>query len=212
MAHQPLIPSTTRPKKKLDRRQRRTRKLLGAALLDLIQEQGLANISIQEITDRADVNRATFYLHYGSKEELLVDTLEERFDQLVEQMESQIENQAIWHSEKGELLIFEHVAEHAEFYKILLSDLSAGYTTELIINYVANIGKTEMQRDFPDRDPLEIEMISRHYAGSLYSLIVWWVNHDMPIPAEKMARWVYQTCLLGAASHFDMLPPSLDQT
>ena len=72
----------------MDRRKRRTRKYLGKALLELVQEKKWDQITIQDITDRADINRATFYLHYGSKEELLAESLEEYFDALVEQIAS----------------------------------------------------------------------------------------------------------------------------
>ena len=53
----------------MDRRVKRTRNLLGNALLELVQEKKFEQITIQDITDRADLNRATFYLHYGSKED-----------------------------------------------------------------------------------------------------------------------------------------------
>ena len=54
-------------KQKLDRRVRRTRRLLAEALVALIIEKEYETISITDITERADLNRATFYLHYGSK-------------------------------------------------------------------------------------------------------------------------------------------------
>ena len=70
---------------KVDRRIRRTRNQLGQALRELIIEKSYEAITIQDIADRADVNRATFYLHYGTKEELLVTSLTEIFDELVVQ-------------------------------------------------------------------------------------------------------------------------------
>ena len=54
-----------------DRRVRRTRHRLKEALLELIDERDYDAITIQEITDRADVGRSTFYSHFGSKEDLL---------------------------------------------------------------------------------------------------------------------------------------------
>ena len=66
-----------------DRRIRRTKKALKDALTEILIEGDYENASIQTITDRADLNRATFYLHYGAKEELLLVMIESRFDQLV---------------------------------------------------------------------------------------------------------------------------------
>ena len=60
-------------KKKLDRRVQRTRKLLNDALMSLIQEKGYDNVTIEDITERANLGRTTFYLHYQGKDDLLLD-------------------------------------------------------------------------------------------------------------------------------------------
>ena len=60
-------------KSKTDRRIQRTRQSLRTALLELIKEKGYDAISIEEITERANVGRATFYLHYKDKEDLLLE-------------------------------------------------------------------------------------------------------------------------------------------
>ena len=67
----------------IDPRVKRTRKLLQQALLDLLQEQSFAGISIQEITERATVNRATFYAHFPDKYALLDSVLQEQFQQRI---------------------------------------------------------------------------------------------------------------------------------
>ena len=55
-----------------DRRVQRTRALLLSALLDLIVEQGYEEITVQDIVDRANVGRSTFYAHFLDKRELLL--------------------------------------------------------------------------------------------------------------------------------------------
>lgn len=62
---------------KVDRRVRRTKDMLRGALLALIKEKGYERITVQEIIDRADVGRSTFYAHFRDKEDLLVYGLEE---------------------------------------------------------------------------------------------------------------------------------------
>ncbi|WP_415782960.1 TetR/AcrR family transcriptional regulator, partial [Bacillus manliponensis] len=56
---------------KTDLRIVRTRKLIKEAFLDLIQTKGYESITIQNIADSALINRATFYLHYKDKQDLL---------------------------------------------------------------------------------------------------------------------------------------------
>ena len=66
---------------RVDPRVKRTRKLLQQAFLELFQEKGFASISIQDITERATVNRATFYAHFPDKYALLDSIIREQFQQ-----------------------------------------------------------------------------------------------------------------------------------
>lgn len=65
--------------KRVDPRIKRTRKLLNQAFLELLNEKGFQSITIQDITDRAEVNRATFYAHYEDKYDLLDSYMREGF-------------------------------------------------------------------------------------------------------------------------------------
>lgn len=55
----------------IDRRTIRTKKMIRSALAELIDEKGFNNISVTDLTQRADINRGTFYLHYVDKYDLL---------------------------------------------------------------------------------------------------------------------------------------------
>src|SRR6266542_5467464 len=59
-----------------DRRVQRTRQLLQGALMSLIQEKGYEALTVQDILDRANAGRATFYAHFDDKEDLLVSRLD----------------------------------------------------------------------------------------------------------------------------------------
>ena len=71
-------------KSKTDRRIQRTRQSLRTALLELIKEKGYDAISIEEITERANVGRATFYLHYKDREDLLLEEFSEMANEKVQ--------------------------------------------------------------------------------------------------------------------------------
>ncbi|BEK90857.1 TetR/AcrR family transcriptional regulator [Nocardia seriolae] len=55
-----------------DRRVRRTRMALHRALIELMQQRPYARITVQDIIDRADIGRSTFYAHYQDKDDLLL--------------------------------------------------------------------------------------------------------------------------------------------
>ncbi len=63
-----------------DRRVQRTQALLQDALLALIEEKGYAAITVQDILDRANLGRSTFYMHYRDKDDLLVSGFEQLKD------------------------------------------------------------------------------------------------------------------------------------
>ena len=65
----------------MDRRIQRTRQLLHEALIELIQEKGYEAVTVQDILDRANLGRSTFYLHYRDKEELLLSGFERLRDE-----------------------------------------------------------------------------------------------------------------------------------
>lgn len=69
--------------KNVDPRVKRTRKLLQQAFMELLQEKGFSSISIQDIAERATVNRATFYAHFLDKYALMDSIIREQFQQFV---------------------------------------------------------------------------------------------------------------------------------
>lgn len=185
---------------KLDRRQRRTRRLLAEALIALIPEKGYDTLSITDITDRADLNRATFYLHYGSKEELLMDLLEERFDELVAEMEAnRVSDGPIWLTHMPELRIYEHLAEHHALYAILLGNQAVGHVVKRVLDYIADVVERHTLADMPQgfESPIPLPLMSRFVAGAMYAQLVWWLENDMPYPPEYMARLTHTLCMRG---------------
>lgn len=186
--------------KKIDRRVLRTRKMLSQALLALIVEREYESITIQDITERADLNRATFYLHYGTKEELLFAALEDKFDHFVEKhLRSQQGTQPLWDDEQGDVLLFEHVAENAALYKVLLGQRGMGYVISRIINYIAMVNQHEINSHIQKPDELAVEpaIVSQYFAGALFAVVSWWVQNDMPHSAEHMAHIVHKMCRTG---------------
>jgi AcrR family transcriptional regulator len=69
--------------KKVDPRVKRTRHLLQQAFWELMHEKGFSAISIQDIAERATLNRATFYSHFDDKYQLLDSIVREQFQQMV---------------------------------------------------------------------------------------------------------------------------------
>lgn len=188
--------------KKLDRRVRRTRKLLSESLLTLITEKDYDSITIQDITDQADLNRATFYLHYGTKEELLIAALESRFDEVVAKVEAKGGFMEDWTNWQDIVVIYEHVREYAPLYKVLLGGKGQAHVVNRIIDYIAEVDERSLRETLGNdvEPPIPLELVARQMAGSLYALLSWWVINDMPNSVEYMARVTHQLCMMGCIS------------
>ncbi|MEM7133116.1 MAG: TetR/AcrR family transcriptional regulator [Chloroflexota bacterium] len=202
------IQGKTKPK--VDRRVKRTKRMLGEAMLALVVEQKYDGITINDITKRADVNRATFYLHYASKDELLLEALEAKFEELVSSFEAISTEFPVWGSSKSDLMTFQHVADHAELYKVILGEQGMGYIINRILDYIAEISEKLLRASLPpDAElPIPVELIARHYAGSMYALLSWWVLNDMPYPAEYMASLSEKMCIEGVKPMFGEYGPA----
>lgn len=181
--------------KKLDRRVRRTRRRLRDALIQLILEKGYDNVTIQEITDTADLSRATFYLHYkNGKDELLAVSLEEMFDELVGSVKDLMLRRKLELQDDNppSLPVFKHVAEYADLYRSLLGDKGVSSVINRTLTYIARIAEEQymmlIDEDEIDNLPVPIEVASRHLAGALFSMVSWWLEHDMPHTSEEMAQ------------------------
>jgi AcrR family transcriptional regulator len=69
---------------KLDPRVKRTRQLLEQSFRELLEEKGFQSVTVQDITDRATVNRATFYAHFEDKYAILDHVIRESFQQMLQ--------------------------------------------------------------------------------------------------------------------------------
>ncbi|SDH48251.1 TetR/AcrR family transcriptional regulator [Alteribacillus bidgolensis] len=71
---------------KMDRRKARTKKMLRAALLELMEEKGVKGVTVSELTSRADLNRGTFYLHFQDIDDYMEQSQDEFFQTLQDKM------------------------------------------------------------------------------------------------------------------------------
>ena len=185
------MPHTEIPgEKPLDRRVQRTRKLLRDALMALILENGYDAVTIQDITNRANLGRATFYLHYRDKEELLLSSLQEIFDELVATVERDMPGLSMLNDDNlPGLVAFQHAAAHRDLYRVMLSGQAAAKVEHRIRDYLAEVIKRRIIALVPeDKLPVPVDLLAQHYAGSMLALIEWWLGHDMPYTVEYMAQ------------------------
>lgn len=182
----------TKDLKKLDPRVVRTRQMFRDALVSLIAEKGFDAITVQDIADRATLNRATFYLHYQDKHDLLVKSLHDAIDELIADISTLNENgQLVFEGpERPIKRVFEHVTQHARFYQVMMGAegvpaFIAGvrdYIAEITLQWLATLQPSSEQSLVP------LEIVANSLSWSMLGVLIWWLEHDMPHSPDYMAE------------------------
>jgi AcrR family transcriptional regulator len=181
---------------KIDRRIRRTRRLLGEALIELILEKGFDAVTIRDITERADVAYATFFRHYEGKEELLIQQMEAAMQEL-EGMA--LETEKDFFRAEGKLLF-----QFAESKEALLSSLLGRKGHRYVVQrlkdmIIQNIHSRATARyEKLDQPAIPFDVLQNHIAAATLELIAWWLENNKPLPPEEMAD-IYEQLVIKAA-------------
>jgi AcrR family transcriptional regulator len=192
---------------KVDRRIQRTRGALHDALFALIQEKGYDAVTVEEITQRANLGRATFYLHYKDKDDLL---LEEFYEiaadrvKLISQIPLSIFKAEAANSTSGSdssgygplELVFKHASENADLYRVLLRGESSRRLVEQLREIVTQaVDEILQNKMIHDPTPFQLELptglLAAYFSGALLSSIDWWLEKGGDISPEDMAT-LYQ--------------------
>ena len=196
------MPKKSSPKN-IDPRVKRTRRLLRDALVSLILKKDFASITIREVTERAEVAYITFYRHYESLDQLLMEVLDEGLTELMIHIETLAKQSDTSALETEGRLIFEYIEQKADLFRILLKSQSV---TRIRKKVVSNISAIFQKSCVPlERlgNQVTINMASNHIATSLLSLIEWWLENNMkpsPIEMGKVYKSLIIDSTVGAVS------------
>ncbi|HWM26798.1 MAG TPA: TetR/AcrR family transcriptional regulator [Chthoniobacterales bacterium] len=183
--------------KKEDQRVRRTRDRLGDALVDLFVEKPFDNITVQDVLDRAGVSRSTFYTHYRDKNDLFLSDAEDFFEAMATALSR--------FGDKSERVapvreLFAHIAEVRPFYDALVESGRMHDVMELGQGHFAR-GIEQRLNEMPRARAIPPDRrgaIAHGLAGSLFSLLTWWVQHGMTSPPEEMDKLFHRLVWNGA--------------
>jgi AcrR family transcriptional regulator len=173
-----------------DRRTVRTQILLRQSLFSLMAERDYDAITVQNILERANIGRSTFYAHFSSKDELLNVCLE-MFNTWLSEAQNQARSRAASADELFgfTLALFEHLAEQRELFKRITSHRSGAEIVRRALekNITAAVRRdlAASQRLRPTQpDALETSVAAA--SGALYSLAVWWLSSRSKLTASDV--------------------------
>ena len=177
--------------KKTDPRVQRTRERLQKALIELIGERGYDAITIQDIVDRANVGRTTFYLHYSSKDELFIGCHEA--------IVSEFRIGPLHPLSREELLSPEappgmtSAYRHLEDARALLYPIFQGKDSLLFVRRIRDRSAQEIEASlraaFAEAEStIPFDVLANYLAGAQIALVQWWLEKRQPHTPENLAQ------------------------
>ena len=183
-----LKPSTARnqaakPRRKRDRRILRTRDKLGDALVALMHEKHFDEITVQDVLDRAEVGRSTFYAHYRDKQDLFLSDVEDFFEGASTALNRQNAN-------PKRLLpvreFFAHVRDMHKFYNALGTSGKLDDVLALARGFFARSIEDRLRSAAAQMPPEWRSAHAHALAGSVLSLLDWWIAKGMKADPQKI--------------------------
>ncbi len=180
---------------KQDRRSQRTRRLVMSAMMDLLAEKSYDAITVQDLLDRANIGRSTFYSHYFDKEDVLASVAEQMLETLRKPLSHRDAGQGIIPSRE----LFQHALQNQQHLRTMLR----GRAREVVWDAAqASLGRTiEQALAAPfakNRSPsVPLPVLAEYLAGAFLNLLKWWIETEMPYSPAQMDDIFQQLALPG---------------
>lgn len=172
----------TTSSKTIDRRVARTHGALRDALVALILERGWDEIGVQDICDRANVGRSTFYMHFSCKEKLLSSA----FGDLRKELRAQEKNSGepytpVFGIAKG---LIGHVHENQRLFRAVIGKRSSLVVQQRFRQLVIELVAEDL--DTGDIPVARRAAGGRYIAGALFELLTWWIDSRSPLSPDEL--------------------------
>ena len=169
----------------VDRRTQRTKNLLWEALVSLILKNGYESVTIQDIIDKANVGRSTFYSHYESKENLLLSGQVHIFGEMFED-----DNSSETPNFKA---LLKHGKENINLTKAILERGNEQKIVEHMHNFISQkLEKfTKSQTKVTDKiENLKLELLINSASAAITNLILNWIKNDIIIILSEIEEMI----------------------
>lgn len=171
---------------KVDRRILKTQESMKKAVIELMTEKNFDDITIQDIADRANINRGTIYLHYQDKFDLLDKLIEAHIHELGEMGEWACKLD--W--DNALIPFFEYFEKNHLFFSTMLASKGAPSFRTRLLDFILEGFKGEIDKESERNTDLN-EDVMLQYAGAAYvGIIEWWIRNGMPYPPQVLAKQV----------------------
>jgi len=182
--------------KKEDRRVIRTKQRMLTALSNLLTTKKISQITVKELADLADVNRATFYFYYNNIPDMLDKVEQEMFVDFQNTCARFREEQSSVESTEVFLTrVFQFLKDNADMAKILLGP-SGDYSFIEKLKNAIGVSKPEEMTHFTSSQK-GTQYFNPFIVSGCIGMIQYWLRSDMPDAPSEMAYFTLNLILKG---------------
>ncbi|MDI9491204.1 MAG: TetR/AcrR family transcriptional regulator [Clostridiaceae bacterium] len=188
-----------------DPRTLRTKKALHKSLSNKLKYKKLKQISVSEITDQANINRSTFYLHYSNLDDLYLEIEEYLYEQYQEKLKEfqakidfmKIDQQSL-ETEEAELLkqTFAFLQINKEYSAVILEESSANSFLNKIVKQGEKVYLLKQKTKLAPSDKVETKYSYTFTSNGLVAVIKQWLADGMIESPEEMSKLAYKLLYL----------------
>jgi AcrR family transcriptional regulator len=152
-------------------------------------EKGYEAITVQDIIDRADVGRATFYAHFADKHTLLVSRLEDLRASLVERQRETLSRGGGSNGSRAfsfSRALLDHAADGLPLWKAIAGAGSGAFVLRRLHEIVAYLVRTDLSAMGMTRASAQRDMLTQHVAGAFMAVMTWWLDVGTKLSAEEV--------------------------
>ena len=183
-----------------DRRVRRTQKALHEALIALLLEKNYDDLTVQEILDRANVGRSTFYTHFDDKDQLLVHGV----DELRVVLDSSLHRDRATMKPHERIVgfsraMFEHAHNYRNVYYALLNTQGWPRVRQRIEGVLEDLirreSRAEIERLRSAKSDVPVDLFVHYLAASFFAVLMWWIDRRSRLTPQQIDE-VYRSLVL----------------
>ena len=182
----------------------KTKQLLKDALLALIKEMNFESISVKKLTDRAQINRSTFYAHFYDKYDLLEKTINDELLSFVKEAapKSGEELTSVNTPKSFYLRATQYIYQHAEFFKIMMGENGISSFQQQFLQIIKRYMANHLEKFHPHPDELGIprEFLISYVAHAYVGVISYWLESEMQYSPQYVAEKLADMTVKGLLS------------
>jgi len=178
-----------------DRRAQRTRKTLQETLIELMSEKAYDAITIQDIADRANIGRTTFYLHFSTKDELFISCHEAMVRQFPIAPLQPLSREEMLSPEApvGMTSAYKHLEEARPFLYAIFQGKDSLFIMRRIRDWNAQEIETNLRTAFSEAEStIPLDVLANYLAGAQIALLHWWLEKRRPHTLEDLAEMFHR--------------------